>query len=216
MNNELETRINSIKEAMGNMPKNNVKNKNKYKEYIESLLIELTELKEKINKEINDRYQSIITKSKNNNELDVDPRIEKYKEYINLSNIYNTPYEKSKLDRIIDEIKRFNQDDLNKVNEDIKKSIEIFNIVGVRLTKDSFNYSIYVNKYMSLFLEELKNNNLEIEKLKRCFEEIYWKCPDLITEIAFNLSNLYYQNKKLFDKYYNNEKNKLLNELNLT
>ena len=63
MNNTLETQIASIKETMGNMPKNNIKNKNKYKEYIESILNDVTELKEKIYKEINDRYQNIIIKS---------------------------------------------------------------------------------------------------------------------------------------------------------
>ena len=215
MNNELETKINSIKEAMANMPKNNVKNKEKYSNYIDGLLDDAESLKIKINKEINDRYQHLITVSKEVKETETDPRIEKYKEYLDLSNNYNTTYEKSNLDRIIDEITRFYQDDFSKVNEDIKQCILIFKEAGINLTKDNFKYSTYVNKYMTLFLEEIKQDNLNIDTLKKCFEEVYWKCPDLIIEIAFNISYLYYQNKKIFDKYYNIKKEKLLKELNL-
>ena len=217
MNNEvLNNKINSIKEAMTNMPKNNIKNKNKYSNYIDNLLIESNELKNKLLKEINDKYQNIINKTKETKNIYTDPRIDKYKEYIILSNTYNTPYEKSNLDKIIDELARFNEEDLNKVNDDIKKAILIFKEVGINLTKDDFNYSVYVNKYMTEFLEELNKDNLDINNLKKCFEEIYWQCPDLIIEISFNLSHLYYQNIKLFEKKYNEIKNKLLEEINLS
>ncbi len=215
MNSDLENKINSIKEAMANMPKNNVKNKEKYKEYIDSLIEEANILNEKVNKEIKDRYQRIIDTSNNGPNIEVDPRIDKYKEYLELSNTYNTSYEKSGLDRIIDELIHYYQDDFSKVNEDIKKCLNIFKTVGINLTKDNFNYSIYVNKYMTLFIEEYKKDNLETENLKKCFEEVYWKCPDLITEIAFNISYLYYKNKKAFDKYYNEAKNKVIKELNI-
>ena len=69
---------------------------------------------------------------------------------------------------------------------------------------------------MNIFINDFYNNKLDSEKLKKCFEEIYWQCPDLIIEIAFNISYLYYQNKKQFDKYFNNKKISLLKELNLS
>ena len=47
MNSEIETKIASIKEAMANMPKNNVKNKEKYNQYIDSLLEEANKLKKR-------------------------------------------------------------------------------------------------------------------------------------------------------------------------
>lgn len=51
---------------------------------------------------------------------------------------------------------------------------------------------------MKRFLSKEVNDDI----LKKDFEEIYWKCPDIITHITLNFKYLYYKNKKKFDLYY--------------
>lgn len=216
MNNEvLEKKINTIKEAMSNMPKKNIKNNQKYINYIEDTIKEVTNIKTTIEKEIKQRYDNLIEVANKESKIEINPNIETYYECLNLINTNNTPYEKSNLDKIIFEITNYNQNDFLKTNENLKKAIDIFKIVGITLKSKDFNYNIYVNKYMTVFLEELSKENISTPNLKKCFEEVYWKCPDLISDIAHNLSYLYYKNIKTFEKKYEELKTKKLKTLNM-
>ena len=55
---------------------------------------------------------------------------------------------------------------------------------------------------MDKFLDSLVNNSIDNEVLKMFFDDIYWKCPDIISHIMINFKYLYYVNKKMFDLYY--------------
>ena len=79
-----------------------------------------------------------------------------------------------------------------------------------KVSNDDFMYSYYSNKYMEKFL----NPEICAEELKQNFEEIYWKCPEIITHITLNFKYLYYQNKKKFDAYYEDKKESLINVQN--
>lgn len=216
MNNEiLENKINAIKEAMSNMPKKNIKNNQKYSNYIDDTIKEVTNLKTNVEKEIKQRYDKLIEVANKQSYIQIDPKIETYYECLQLTNINNTPYEKSNLDKIIFEITNYNQNDFLKTNENLKKAIDIFKLVGITLKSKDFNYNIYVNRYMDVFLKELSKEKGSAPNLKECFEEVYWKCPDLISDIAHNLSCLYYKNIKTFEKKYEELKIKELKTLNM-
>ena len=83
----------------------------------------------------------------------------------------------------------------------------------IDMDKEVLSTSIYVNEYMSTFFKEMKNINSKVLKSK--FEEIYWKCPDLIIHIELNIRYLYLKNQKNIDKYYESKKNELFKNLNL-
>ena len=51
-------------------------------------------------------------------------------------------------------------------------------------------------------MKRFLSNEVNDDILKKDFEEIYWKCPDIITHITLNFKYLYYKNKKKFDLYY--------------
>ena len=196
---ELNNKITSTKEVLSNMPKNNKKNKIKYLEYLSNLIEEYSNLKKELDKEINIRQDKIIMNIKKST-IDFSNTNKKTQELetnLLILNAYNTPYEKINLDKTIYEIMHFYKDDFEALNEDINSVINNFNIIGIELKLSHFCYSPYVKEYMSLIL-----NKASQDKLKECFENIYWKCPNIIFQIALNFKYLYYKHEKSFNKYY--------------
>ena len=92
--------------------------------------------------------------------------------------------------------------------------INKFNEVGITLTSDDFNYSIFVNEYMKAFFDNMQNINSKIMKDK--FEEIYWKCPNLIIHIELNFRYIYMNNKKTIDRYYKKQTEQVSKKVGLT
>lgn len=202
---EFKENIKVQMEVLNALPRNNKKNEKIY-------ITKVIEVLDKY-KEIKRITESEITKRKNRYEsLEKDTKIDalttkinSIKQLLPLINPYSSSYEKSNLDKVLYELGHFYENDLEKVNEDIKKTIQIFETVGALLNVDDFNYSFYSKKYMTKFLEN------KTQELKQYFEELYWKCPDIITHITLNFKYLYYQNKKKFDLYYNTKKFELIN-----
>lgn len=203
---ELNNKINSIKEVLSNMPKNNKKNKVKYVEYLSKLLEEYDKLSQELEKEIMSRQGKIISKIKKNtiDFSNIDTTKKDCEDDFLMLNEYNTPYEKINLDKIIYEIMHFYKDDFDALNEDINSAITCFKEVGVIVKEELFCYSPYVKEYMSLIL-----NESSLEKLKECFDNLYWKCPNIIFQIALNFKYLYYKYEKNFIKYYQLKKKKI-------
>lgn len=207
MLNEFKQNIEVQKEVLEALPKNNNKNKKIYTNKLEQI--------RKDYKEVNEIVLSEITKRKKRYEsLELNPKIEKLskkivqiKKSLLLVNPYATSYEKSGLDKVLYELSHFYENDLDKVNKDIKSALNIFQNIGINLTSDNFMYSYYGNKYITKLLDEKENKN----ELKTYFEELYWKCPEIITHITLNFKYLYYQNKKKFDAYYEEKNNELNN-----
>ena len=196
---QLAEKIASSKEVLSTMPQNNKKNKIKYLEYLSSLLEEYQKLEQETKQELLIRQEKILTKMKKNT-IDfscLEQEKKEDEEKIFLLNPYNTPYEKMELDRLIYEIMHFYKDDFDALNEDINSSISCFKKVGITLGIKDFCYSPYVEEYMSLILMESSK-----DILKTSFDNIYWKCPNIIFQIALNFKYLYYKNEKKCKKYY--------------
>lgn len=200
MLSEYKKNIEVQKEVLASLPRNNKKNEKLYQEKIEELLKKYKETKEVV-------LSEILKRKKRYESLEYDKRIDTLAQEINklssslpILNQYNSSYEKSKLNILLYELGHFYETELEKVNIDIKKTINLFETVGIKLTPDKFIYSFYSNKYMEKFLTP----NITEEELKKSFEELYWKCPDIIAHITLNFKYLYYQNKKKFDAFYKN------------
>ena len=202
---EFKENIKVQMEVLNALPRNNKKNEKIYITKLMEVLDKYKEIKKITESEIikrKNRYESL----EKNTKIDaLTTKINSIKQLLPLINPYGSSYEKSNLDKVLYELGHFYENDLEKVNEDIKKTIQIFETVGVLLDIDDFNYSFYSKKYMTKFLEN------KTQELKQYFEELYWKCPDIITHITLNFKYLYYQNKKKFDLYYNTKKFELIN-----
>ena len=200
MKEEFLKRIDEIKEVLSNMPQNNKKNKDKYLEYIREQLSIFYDLKDGTVDEIERRVKAIKGKVKSKGidfSKSEEKIIELYQKLV-VFDRWNTPYEKIDLDRIIFEINHYYKDNLDALNEDIRDAIECFKRVGVNLSVRDFIYSSYVNQYMSVIL----NQEEDVKAISKRLDDVYWKSPKVMNQIACNFQYLYYQYEKKFLNYY--------------
>ena len=74
------------------------------------------------------------------------------------------------LDRAIFTISRYYKENLENINEQIQSCIDKFSKVGIQVSLDDFDYSLYVKDYMKIFFQELEKGNVNSERLKEKFE----------------------------------------------
>lgn len=199
--------VNEVKEVLNNMPQNNKNNKQKYISYVKEQINKYSKMKEDLIQKIRER--NIIIKEKEDkyivNFQNYEQQKEMLFEQLLILNEKNTPYEKIGLDKIIFNINRYYEENLEFLNDEINKAINCFKIVGVNLSSDDFWYSCYLKQYMNLLL-----NSSDTNEVKQKLNEIYWKAPNVINQIAMNLNNLYFKYEKYFIEYYKNEQFKIL------
>ncbi len=199
MINDFKEKLEVQKEVLEALPRNNKKNEKIYISKVIEILNDYKEIKKITESEIKKRKKRYESLDQDPKIDEINKKIDYYKQLLPLINPYSSSYEKSNLDKILYELGHFYETDLEKVNEDIEKIIKIFDYIGIKLEPSNFNYSYYSSKYMTKFLENK-------EDLKKYFEELYWKCPDIITHITLNFKYLFYQNKKKFDLFYNSKR----------
>ncbi|MDO4377013.1 MAG: hypothetical protein Q4C38_02610 [bacterium] len=211
MVNEYAKNIEAYKEVLQALPKNNDKNRKIYKNKIKDLLLEYQNDFSLVKEEIKKRNKSYLAVSPSE-EIDLlREEKDKIKKKFPYTDKYNSAYEKSGLDVKLYQLGHYYTIDLDEVNNTIIKIIGIFREMGIELTDNDFNYSYYTKKYLSKLLSINEDNGYQ-EKMKQLFEEIYWKCPDIINHITLNFKYLYYLNEKIFNSYYDSKRMELEKE----
>lgn len=202
MIDELNQNIDNIKEVLDTLPKNNKKNIKAYKDEALNIYNDFKNKRSILEKELEKRKIKI-------SDLSVNENIEKERKELKFleDNLYlftdtNTSYEKSNLDINIYNVSKYYKYSLDKVNDDILQIIKTFTRLGINLTDKDFYYSKYLKKYLDALLNG--------RNVKDTFENIYWKCSDILTHAELNFKSLYLKNKNTFDKYYALKKNNLL------
>ena len=218
MSEVIDKLINQIeldKEILSTLPKNNKKNLGIYVEKVEIKKQEYVEYLNDIIAEIKRRFNKFKS-------ISIDPNIEKTEKEIKqmpsikILNDNITSFQKMELDRLLYVLRRFYKNNLEVVNESIAQCIKEFNEVGIELQETDFNYSIYANEYMKVLLEEIKKGDYNSNRVKEVFEQIYWKCSDIITHIELNFRSIYLKNESKIDLYYEEEKERIIKLENLT
>lgn len=209
---EIIEKIEVEKELLSVMPKNNHKNRIKYLEKVNQLIDEYTLYRNEVIKTLENRYKKASNIKTSKDEANLDVRIKTIEKVLYLFSEEKTSYEKMGLDKIVYKIGRYYKGNLDEINEQINEAIKRFTEVGIELKLEDFNYSIYVNQYMQVFLEEKGNTNSGAIKSK--FEEVFWKCPDLIVHIELNIRNIYIKKQAQIDKYFEKEKESMLKQWN--
>ena len=200
------------KEVLSTLPRNNEKNEQKYLEKIKELKKEYENDKQEI-KEYLEKQYTTYTNMEEDSEIELlKGRINTIENVLYLLSEEKNSLEKMNLDRILFNLGRYYRNNLDSVNKEISECIRMFNEVEIHLTEEDFNYSEYTKEYMQVFLKETDYKTSE--KLKSKFEEIYWKCPEIIIQIGLNIRNIYLNKKNSIDKYYEKEKNELLRNWN--
>ena len=205
---EILEKIEVEKEVLSTMPKNNAKNVDKYLEKVLQLKKEYEGYQEEIEKTFNKRYKKATDIQSINEVENLEIRLNTIENTLYLLSNTKTSYEKMELDKIIYKIGRYYKENLENINQQIDEAIKRFEKIGIKLDLTDFDYSIYVEQYMKVFFEE--KGNINSSKLKTTFEEVYWKCPDLIIHIELNLRNIYFKKQVQIDQYFEKEKKELL------
>lgn len=205
-------KIEAEKEILSVMPQNNEKDINEYKNAINSYIKEYKKYEKDINNILEQRYSESVILSENKDLTVIKSRILKLEEVLNLLNEYKTSYEKMGLDKIIYKMSKYYKENLDMINIQILECIKKFAEVGIILKISDFNYSSFVNEYMTVFFEEIRVGELNSEELGIKFEELYWKCPELITHIQLNLRSIYLNKQTQIDAFYKIKKNEILKE----
>ncbi len=202
---ELIEEINIDKEILSTLPQNNKRNTKIYADKVEELLQKYKSYEIDLLKEIekrSKRFDNVVVSDK----IDfLKNELENIEKYLGLIEENNSAYEKMGLDREISSLTYYYKKDLKKVNDTIRFALNKFNETGIKVTPDDFIFNKYVKEYVSAVI-----SNKDEEVLNAKFEEIYWKCPEIITYIEINIRSIYFKNLKLIDKYYKNLKEKIL------
>lgn len=198
------------KEILATMPQNNEKNIMKKKEYIKNIKEEYNEYKIEILDIFLKRYNNYTNIKENSEIYNLNKRLKTIEDVIHILNDKQTSYEKMKIDKNIYKLEKFYKQNLDDINHQIVEILKKFENVGIRLEIKDFKYNTYVTEYMKSFFEEYENRDINSKAIRQKFEEIYWKCPDIIILIELNLRNIYFEKKNSIDKYYEKEKNEIL------
>ena len=212
---EIIGKIDIHKEILSNMPVNTKKNKERYVEEVNKIE-EIYKLYEKeILTELSNRFKEKMSDITQNTSYEkLERRMSDLQEIYRYLNEMNTSYEKMQIDRIIYRIRKFYKENLDNINYEILKYIELFKNVDIVLDIQDFQYSQYTNEYMQVFFKEkehIKNGEYSMN-LKDTFDEIYWKCPDIIVHIELNLRYIYLKYESKINKFYAKVRNQILQD----
>ena len=204
MRNELDAHFDEFKSVYEVLPYNNKENRKKKKTYLQEEIDRNAQLISIVGEEIKRRLKVFDGLKENSKIKTVFDKLEK----CNISNEwneYNTSYEKMHLDFYLYQLEKYSKEDLNSVNDCLKKIIESFVKTGIKLTIKDFDFSSFGAEYMGLIL-----NNAKDEELKEKFEELYWKFPEIIKTIEINFKSIYQRYEKKIDKYYKDRNTEFL------
>ena len=118
-----------------------------------------------------------------------------------LLNPLNTYIEKMGFDILIYQLSNYYAFNFSSLNEIINSFLDKFELAGIKLTKNNFEYTCYVNEYMTSFLEVRYSAEKDYSKLSEIFEKIYWLNPDIIRHIELNFRKLIRTHSKIFNEY---------------
>ena len=177
-------KIEANKEILATMPQNTQKNRERYISRIQELLDEYEKYRADIEDILIQRYKRNIGVRENKKIEVINERLKTIDELLILLCDQKNSYEKMELDKNIYKLSKYYRENLESVNNQIEKCIVSFEKVGICLSADEFNYSIYVKEYMEKFLNEYRNlGDINSKEMKAKFDDIYWKCPEIIMQI---------------------------------
>lgn len=197
------------KEILDTLPKNTERNNKQYIEKIKETQNKYEDYKSKYYNEINRRYNELKSVNYENIKAPIE-ELNNIESIMYLLNETNTAYEKMDLDREIHNLTYYYKKNLKRVNEAIVTCIKKFEQIGIDIELKDFNYNKYVQQYFETFLIAMQRNNIDSQAVNDKFDEIYWKCPEIISYIELNLRYIYMKNEKKIERYFEEQKDRLI------
>lgn len=202
--NFIDEDIKTKKTLLSTMPtrtKTNIKNFNKK---IDDFLINYFNYKASVQKYLMAKSKSFEIKKDNSNLDYLTKTVTNLEQVRLLLNPINTYIEKMGFDTLLFEISNYSDFNFKTMNQIIENFIIKFEEAGICLSSNDFDYTFFVRKYMTLFLNIREmSKEVDYDELSKIFEEIYWENPELIEHIELNFRRLINKNKNKFTNYIN-------------
>ena len=144
--------------------------------------------------EIKKRYNEQIPKSREEEFKIEKEKVKEYFELVKLNADISDPFH-LKLDFLIASIK--DDTSLEELNNILFLFIEEMKKNGINLTIEDFNYTMFVEEYMTSFLE-----NSSYDAMKPIFEKIFFTCPDLKIHLKLCLNDIIKKHSKELKEAY--------------
>ncbi len=211
----IEEDITAKKTLLSAMPTRTKTNIKKFNEKIDDFLVLYSNYQDSTQKYLVAKSKSLEIK-KDNSKLDyLEKTVNNLEQIRLLLNPTNTYIEKMGFDTLLFDINNYSDFNFKTMNDIINNFIIKFEEAGFKLDCHDFNYTFYVNKYMTLFLEVRLSKSPNYDELSWVFEEIYWENPELIEHIELNFRRLIRINKKKLVAYIDELKKKAMWENNV-
>ncbi len=204
--------IEAKKILLSTMPINNKTNIKKFDAKIDAITEKYDEYKSRVKKYIDAKSKSFNIKDTKTKSDTLRNKVMDLEHVRFVLNPFNTYFEKMGFDNFIFELDNYYDFNFNCINEIINKFLGQFDLAGIKLTADDFNYNCYVNEYMTAFLDVRGKKSNNYDEVSRIFEKIYWTVPDIIFHIESNFRKLIRENEKKFINYIDEIKKKIMLE----
>lgn len=181
---ELESGTKKMKEKFH---KSAVKERN---EYVEEQIKKFDKYQVEVYRLLKLRVNSLLPSDKSNHYDSLKKNIEKEKQIIVFNNSDYSIDFKLGIFKLISSIDINDDVSLNAINNTFLNIIKIFEDASIKLTISDFTYSMFTEKYMHVFLDNIEKNNRFEEVMKKCFDSIYWECPNIIKHLKLNFWSL--------------------------
>ncbi len=200
--NFIEEDIEAKKTLLTTLPLNTKTDIKKYNLNIDNIVDKYNEYKASVKKYIDTKSKSFSVKKTVNANLDnINKYIENLEHVRFILNPSNTYFEKHGFDNLIYKISNYKDSDFNALNEIISQFLDKFELVGITLSNDEFDYTYYVYEFMTSFLEVRNNKEGNYDKVLEIFEKIYWLNPEIIEHIELNFRKLIKKYQRKFNNY---------------
>lgn len=218
MNNFLEFIIKDIegkKEQIGTLPVRTKVNKKKYNETLQRMSNKYKGYKENVYKYLTVKAKNLIKLKDTNDDEELIETINKLEGARNLLNPYNTFVEKMGFDSLLYQMNCCSTLNFKSLNYIVNGFLDKFELAGIILESNDFDYTCYVHQYMESFLEVRNRGDKDYSKISEIFEQIYWLNPELIQHIDLNFRKLIRRFAKNFNDYLNELRDEVKKSLNL-
>lgn len=214
--NEFITKdIEAKKAFIASMPTKTKTNKRKFNQTLDDIKDTYEDYKSNIKNYLIAKARKLDVQEEKQNIERLKSKIEELEHLKFLLNPSNTYFEKMGFDSLLYKLNNFNTFNFDSLNEQINEFLDKFELVGISLKANDFDYTCYVHEYMASFLDVRYHISKNYNKVSEIFEQIYWVNPELINHIELNFRRLIKNNEKKFENYIQSLQKEVMNKNNI-
>lgn len=196
--------IEAKKTLIATMPTRTKRDIKKYNARIAIIEKKYEEYKTRVKKYLDTKNKSFDIKQSDDNAEKLRDRVNTLEQVRFILNPSNTYLEKLRFDKLVFEISNYYDFNFSSLNDIINQFLDKFELAGIKLNENDFDYTCYVHEYMTSFLKVRNAKNGNYDDVSKMFESIYWINPEIIGHIELNFRKLIKAYEKKFVDYIKN------------